>query len=220
MLSSRARRVGGGVITGTSVLGFVGLPEDVQKLGSLLAFIGDGGAGWIVPTLLGLALLLLPTDTLERAKREREGPSRNGKARSVEVTTQSGAADPGSRPQQMPTVEPAADSQATDVTPVRLTGFFENRTDIQAQRTVEPFIGKWMTVSGPLGNVSAFKTISQVTFAPETFDSTTVYMYFKDRETVETRLYGLKSGDQLTVRGRIDKVTSHSVDLEDCELVD
>jgi hypothetical protein len=91
------------------------------------------------------------------------------------------------------------------VTPEYLVRFFEEYTDIQAKTRVADFIGKWVKVSGPLGNVSALPpspTMSaQVTFA----DSSPARMFFRKKKWVD-RLSILSHGDNITVLGRITYV--------------
>jgi hypothetical protein len=91
--------------------------------------------------------------------------------------------------------------------------------DVQAQKLAAPFVGKWMTVSGPLGNVGAWhRTYSQVTFNRPDIDVPTIYMIFRDEAQVD-RLSVLKHGDRMTVRGRIDELDRVRVQLDPCELI-
>ncbi len=112
-----------------------------------------------------------------------------------------------------------------EVTPAYLIGLFQGLTDIQAQDVDAVYVGKWMTVTGALGNVhTGRETIAQVTFQKgsifdpghEYFD---IYMYFK-RPKWDERLSVLPRGAQVTVRGRLRDVNRVEVHLEECELVD
>jgi hypothetical protein len=52
-----------------------------------------------------------------------------------------------------------------NITPEYLADLFDGRTDLQAKGLADPYIGKWMRVSGPLGNVGTpNKYFTQVTF--------------------------------------------------------
>jgi hypothetical protein len=112
-----------------------------------------------------------------------------------------------------------------DVTPAYLVGLFAGHTDIQAKPLATPFIGKWMKVSGPLGNVlSNRQTISQVTFQKGSlfdrgYEFFTVYMYF-DRARWDDRLAVLPPGSGITVVGRLREFDGVGVYLENCELAD
>lgn len=132
--------------------------------------------------------------------------------------------------------EPVADNpparQIVDVTARYLVGLFEGQTDIQAHKLTEAFNGKWMKLSGRLGNVGKWVGGSEDGFCQVTFeraplsdaqssaDFHQVFMFFRDREYVENRLAVLKIGDQLTVVGQIERVDAVSVALDNCELVD
>jgi hypothetical protein len=109
------------------------------------------------------------------------------------------------------------------VTPEYLFSLFEGKTDIQAQRTAETFIGKWMPIAGPLRSVSKWTgTYSQVTVDlgdAEMLKYKSMYLVFHD-ESYVARLEVLAPGDPITVHGRIDRIESTNVQLEDCELVD
>jgi hypothetical protein len=82
-----------------------------------------------------------------------------------------------------------------DVTPAYLIGLFKIHTDVQAQRLVEPYLGTWLTVSGPLGEVmNSTSDTAQVRFergpsAPldEISDYFQIFMYF-DRQKWDERL--------------------------------
>ena len=111
-----------------------------------------------------------------------------------------------------------------EVTPAYLVDLFQGKTDIQAENVAAPYLGKWMTVAGALGNVlTGRETIAQVTFPKgsifdpdhEFFDT---YMYF-ERPKWGERLAVLPQGAQIVVRGRLQRVNRGEVHLEKCELV-
>jgi hypothetical protein len=117
----------------------------------------------------------------------------------------------------LPSLPEPEERTIVDVTPEYLAGFFDDHTSIQAQKLADAFIGKWLKVSGPLGNVGSFKYSSQVTFASTS--NVMVYMLFRDRALVEDTLSVLKRGDQITVLGKIDRIEPLDVQLDNCELV-
>jgi hypothetical protein len=106
-----------------------------------------------------------------------------------------------------------------DVTPEDLRRVFEEHTEIQARTRVADVIGKWMKVSGPLGNVGDFTSFSQVTFAHRPSLHAIVYMYFRKKKWFD-RLSVLNGGDSITVVGRIREVTGSGLYLDNCELID
>ena len=117
------------------------------------------------------------------------------------------------------TNQPAEARVEVDVTPEFLAGFFKDRLDVQAQNLATPFIGKWLTVSGPIHNVGAWRgTFSQVTFnRPDS--NVSLYMMFRAKTTVD-RLSVLKHGDRMTVCGQIAEIDRDRVQLDPCELID
>jgi hypothetical protein len=123
-----------------------------------------------------------------------------------------------------PTSEPE-ERMVVDVTPAYLVGFFNDHTSIQARKLTEPYIGKWLRVSGALSDVLRShidQPVSQVTFEKgspfdENYEWFTVYMYF-DR-TWDDRLAVLRRGTTITVLGQLERVSGVEVHLEHCELV-
>jgi hypothetical protein len=131
------------------------------------------------------------------------------------------------KPDLVPFVQPLDDGPAmppqektfTDRTPENLTGFFsEGLTDMQVQKLLHPFIGKWMTVAGPVDYVGAK---GQVTFADRGVwsERKAVHMFFEGPEWLD-RLSMLSPGTHITVIGRIHAVEKTGTTLYDCELVD
>lgn len=110
------------------------------------------------------------------------------------------------------TVMRTAERSVVDVTPEYLMSFFEGNTDIQATTRVADFIGAWIKVSGPLGDVSS---PSQVTFA----NRSPVHMFFRKKKWVD-RLLTLSRGDNITVIGQITYVERGNLVLHSCELID
>jgi hypothetical protein len=135
------------------------------------------------------------------------------------------ASTPTPTPQLPAGLEAPEERTFIDVTPRYLTGLFAGLTHLQAAPLTQPFLGKWMTVSGPLGNVLSNRpTISQVTFqhqspfAPDP-DRFTIFMYF-DRQAWDEHLAVLQPGTKITVSGRLREFDSITIHLEDCELVE
>jgi hypothetical protein len=131
---------------------------------------------------------------------------------------------------QRPEVKAADDQNRVfvgeSITPEYLLSIFGEHTDIQSAKLTSAYLGKWMKVSGPLGNViSSAPTRAQLTFErPEVplakrtwFYYTSLFMMF--REPWIDRLSIMKSGDKLTVIGQIARIDKISIQLENCELV-
>ncbi len=112
------------------------------------------------------------------------------------------------------------------ITPEYLIGIFREHTAIQGATLTAAYLGKWMKVSGSLGNViSTTPDRAQLTFeraeVPLTertwFHYTGFYMMFS-RPWID-HLAIAKRGDKLTVIGQIERIDSVSVQLKNCELV-
>jgi hypothetical protein len=120
-------------------------------------------------------------------------------------------------PVSIPSPQPVREREFVppDVTVDYLASQFDGRTGIQAAKLVSVYLGKWMRVTGPLGNVGAGPEPYQVTFAG--YNNRT-YMYFRDPRAVE-RLSMLTLGTEIVVVGQITQIRASWVDLADCELI-
>jgi hypothetical protein len=115
----------------------------------------------------------------------------------------------------VPTEEPRV---FTARTVEQLTGEFQNATWLQGAERVKGDLGKWMRISGPLGNVVPMGTGLTVTFADRTiFSYNVVRMHFEHKASLE-RLRLRNQNDPLTVVGRIESVDVQTVSLDRCEL--
>jgi hypothetical protein len=112
------------------------------------------------------------------------------------------------------------------ITPEYLIGIFQEHTSIQGAKLTAAYLGKWMKVSGSLGNViSSTPDRAQLTFeraevplADRTwFDFTSLYMQFS--KPWMDRLAITKRGAKLTVIGQIERIDNVSMQLKNCELV-
>lgn len=109
--------------------------------------------------------------------------------------------------------------EIVDATPDYLMDLFDQHTSIQAQRLIEPYIGKWMIVSGKLRDIADHPHGSQLTFessAPDRYG--VVFMWFHQPDRRD-RLSVLRRGTELTVLGQIQWVNKVEVNLQKCELI-
>jgi hypothetical protein len=107
-----------------------------------------------------------------------------------------------------------------DVAPAYLAGFFEQHTNALATRLVEPFLDKWLKVSGSVYEVGAFSGGSAMLSFEYSETSPWVFMFFSDKKVATERLPVLQRGNRVTVIGKIRSVSRNRVTLSDCELVD
>jgi hypothetical protein len=99
------------------------------------------------------------------------------------------------------------------------------RTTVQGNTLVEPYIGKWMKVSGVMRDVRKNEFFSQMTFERNPRLERTDWLYYTDlymlfRGNWIQRVVILRPGDRLTVIGQIERVSSIDLQLNNCELVD
>ena len=119
-----------------------------------------------------------------------------------------------------PALPPAEEERIfIDLTPEQLTGEFRDVTSQQGEERVKRYIGKWMRVAGPLGDVTRISdTQRRAYFADRSiFSYNVVRMRFYDKRNID-RLDVKNVGDPLTVVGRIQGVDIQNVDLDHCEL--
>jgi hypothetical protein len=107
----------------------------------------------------------------------------------------------------------------SEITVNYLNSLREGRTGVQAQALINLYIGKWMRVSGRLGNVlSSGRNRCQVTLEYNPLKFTDLFMMFS--EEWRDHLSILTLGQNIAVVGKIEQVDYFGVHLTDCELVD
>ncbi|TGR82781.1 hypothetical protein EN866_34710 [Mesorhizobium sp. M2D.F.Ca.ET.223.01.1.1] len=115
------------------------------------------------------------------------------------------------------------------VDPEFLTALRNDRTSIQSEPLVLPYIGKLIRFTGSVRNVyepAEFRllerTIRRSTViveygAPQREDNTRVFMQFG--ETWFDHLHMLQRGNSITVEGRIERILPYEIHLEDCSII-
>jgi hypothetical protein len=113
-----------------------------------------------------------------------------------------------------------------NVTHEYLFNIFRAHTAIQETKLTAAYLGKWMKVSGTVGEViSTNPARAQLTFKrPEVPFTERTAFYYADLfmmfdEPWVDRLAILIRGDKLTVIGQIGRIDGTSIHLENCELV-
>jgi hypothetical protein len=114
-------------------------------------------------------------------------------------------------------VKAPGDRIFVDVMPEDLIKLFKDHMDLQAQMLVEPFMGKWIRISAVVKDIlknrdascrvtlngTGFLELINLNFPPNWVD----------------RISVLQRGQVINACGQITKVTSLSVELEQCELL-
>jgi hypothetical protein len=98
----------------------------------------------------------------------------------------------------------------------------KDRLAVQAKALTDPFVGKWMRLSGPVYNVNAWHELGSDSFctvALEPPGTTTriVWLTFGSRDTCD-RLAVLKQGDRIAFIGELADIRQASIELKNCEL--
>jgi len=113
-----------------------------------------------------------------------------------------------------------AERVTTQRTPEDLWELFASLTDMQATRVIEPFIGQWMEISGPVDSVGNWDGhFAQVTLNRPKDPYHHIFFMFRSEGWVP-RLATLATGDRLTIRGEIERIDRISIQLTNCEIVD
>lgn len=109
-----------------------------------------------------------------------------------------------------------------------LANLFNDHTDVQVQKLIANYLGKWTQVSGHVDEIRTHNlqsgTRSNVMFTrPLTPDGLidlkpNFFMSFNGQQWAD-RLSILRRGAFITVHGKITRITQLSIDLDDCELV-
>jgi hypothetical protein len=97
--------------------------------------------------------------------------------------------------------------------------------DVQAQAMADIYINKLMPITRPLQNVGAWS--SSGGFSLVTVDLgeacirqiKSVHLWVRDKYQFDC-ISVLPIGTLVTLRGRLDKISRQTIDLEDCELVE
>jgi len=103
----------------------------------------------------------------------------------------------------------------TDVAIPHLKKIVAGKTGAQAQVLLADYLGKRMTVSGQVKDVSPYGAMPGGLIAIRK-DGEFIFAYFKSM--TDPRFTAMSAGDSVTVRGILDSVSKLSVDLVQCEL--
>ena len=110
--------------------------------------------------------------------------------------------------------------EIVSATPKYMTGFYrQGHTSVQARKLAEAFLGKWIKVSGPLGDVLGNYEKQRMAVSGSIFTNDLVNMFFRDKKRLG-QLSTLKPGDKITVIGQLTEVNSVEIHLDNCELVE
>jgi hypothetical protein len=101
-------------------------------------------------------------------------------------------------------------------TPETLMALCREKTTHYAQLAVEPFIGKWIRVSGTVRDYYHYSDHGTVTLETAAVSLQTVHLSFSSG--VE-RLVMLQGGERIVADGKIKEVDKYTFEAVDCEIV-
>jgi hypothetical protein len=106
-----------------------------------------------------------------------------------------------------------------DVSPVYLMDLYEGKTSVQGDALAAAYLGKWLRIHAPIKDVSFFSDHYSISLkvGTELLKDTAALTF---GPSWNDRIAGLRKGEQISARGRIEKIDSMRVWLEDCEIVD
>jgi hypothetical protein len=174
---------------------------------------GQRMVGWLMPSILAVCLLLAGALHLLAARTRHEpSPAR------TEVPERMRA--PATSPPRLGAQNlEGRVFVGPDITPQFLQSLLKAHTEVQAEKLLDIYVGKWMQLSGEVCHVGKFEYgSSTVMFAGQPDkDDPAVMLYFSKVWT--ERLSVLRLGNNINVIGRIGSVNGLRVRLDDCELV-
>jgi hypothetical protein len=206
-------------------MGLIGHPITALIVALLIAvasafgFANDKRFGFGLLVLAGIVLVVAVVEWWRREDWHLQWPVT--KARKPAALPLALAHPPPAAPAAIlaPPVPEPAPRVIVDRTPEDLTANFKGVTVVQGEDRIARYLGNWMRVSGPVGNVALISpTLATATFADRSmFTYNVVYMKFRDKKWID-RLVLLSLGDRLAVIGKIESVDPQNVNLENCEI--
>ena len=107
-----------------------------------------------------------------------------------------------------------------NITLDELRNFYKDRTQIEADKLISPYINKWITVEGKVAEISRFYSydnICSVFWHSE--EGLSTHTELKFGQQWKSRIELLRKGDIITVDGKIRNVDGANVVLDDCALI-
>lgn len=103
------------------------------------------------------------------------------------------------------------------VEPEYLMQFFKDHTEIQAQRLLEAYIGKWMKISAPVFNVGRSLMDDGITVTLHRGSDNTAIFSMQFAARWKDLVIGLRRNDQFTAIGKVKHASRNTVSFADCE---
>jgi hypothetical protein len=196
--------------------GFVGIAVAFLPAEPNLTLVKVLSVGAVVCIIAGLLIFFWPERAAETTQTATQSGSRNVQIQGQTVNFH-GSISTGD--EEVPAARLPDGRTLVDVTPAYLASLYGEHTEIQADKLLEAFVGKWMRVSGSVEEVFATdENGACVAFPHEGPDEPSVMMYFRGKAVIDDQLRVLKIGDRITVIGQIESASAGVIVLKNCEL--
>ena len=103
-----------------------------------------------------------------------------------------------------------------DVAPSYLSGLLKDRLDIQGRKLVEPYIGKWLSLTGAVTDVY-FDSVMMHLDPIKAIDSILLLLHFDIKW--KDRIHTLRENQQISVIGKIKTIREFDITMVHCELI-
>jgi hypothetical protein len=174
--------------------------------------VATSPVAWFVVLMLGIGAALL---------RPPRGARISSSLEQTQPIIRPGAIAPpaASVPISLPATIPVPKPQRVliDVTPSYLMGLYENRTSLQGDALAVAYIGKRMTVTGQVLDISQASASSD--FFVQFRDNDNKYIAAHFPRELSEQISHIPHGATITVSGEIETVDTTRLTLKDCELV-
>jgi hypothetical protein len=112
----------------------------------------------------------------------------------------------------MPT--PPKEKLFIDVSPAYLTELYKNRTSIQGDVLASAFMGKWISATGSVSDVTGYDNYSNIVLFDNDRTMISAVCYGETKKKAD----GISKGRTVTVEGEISAIDDMRVRLENCEI--
>lgn len=134
----------------------------------------------------------------------------------VAIPTPASALAPRPGPDQPVAVTEERVFVGPEITPESLIAEFENRTNLEGNRLVRPYVGKWMKVRGIFQDATHSLDLCSLVLAAPPFSRQLSTLFHADwLDQIEL----LKRGQEVAFVGKIANVDKYSCLLRECELI-
>jgi hypothetical protein len=182
----------------------------------LPSFFTDPKWGYVPIVLFALGSLILAIRYVAPLVGKPSIQTRAATEQSTTLTEEQSAALTGGAP----TTPLEGPKQIVDVTPEELATLYKDHLTAQAERLAEPYIGKWMKISGQLWNLHKSSGGNSILVIRGPGSGFWPILFLNFMPEWESRVEVLRRDQNVSVVGKIDRISEDSLHLRDCELLE